>query len=523
VQSLEQQHEQPILEQLIARIALIEKTHGKEIAARDALLASRDVQIKLLTEQVQLLRAQKFGASSEKLSPDQMRLLFNEAESLVAGSLQESPASIVIPAHARKARGHRTALSAELPRVEIIHDLPESDKVCAHDGATLTVIGQDTSEQLDYVPATIRVLKHVCLKYGCPCCDLSIKTATKPAQLLPKSNASASLLAHITTAKYVDGTPLYRQETQLARLGITVPRVTSARWMIRIGIEKLIALMNLLNERLLDNNLIHLDETTLQVLKSDKSPQSDHYLWVRCAGPPGKRIVLFDYDASRSGAVAARLLPDYKGAILTDGYAGYGAVVAEQQLLHAACWAHVRRKFAEARKVATSADIERNRSDEMLALIRALYAIERELKDSHAADAMRVTTRQLKSKPLVAEIKTWIDTQVAQVLPQSLLGKALAYTLNLWPKLTVFLDHGTIPLDNNRAENAIRPFVIGRKNWLFCDTQAGAHASANLYSIIETAKANGLEPHAYLTRLFTELPNAQTVADIERLLPFNAE
>jgi transposase len=363
----------------------------------------------------------------------------------------------------------------------------------------------------------------VCLKYGCPSCDLSIKTATKPAQLLPKSNASASLLAHITTAKYVDGTPLYRQETQLARLGITVPRVTSARWMIRIGIEKLIALMNLLNERLLDNNLIHLDETTLQVLKSDKSPQSDHYLWVRCAGPPGKRIVLFDYDASRSGAVATRLLPDYKGAILTDGYAGYGAVVAEQQLLHAACWAHVRRKFAEARKVATSADIERNRSDEMLALIRALYAIERELKDSHAADAMRVTTRQLKSKPLVAEIKTWIDTQVAQVLPQSLLGKALAYTLNLWPKLTVFLDHGTIPLDNNRAENAIRPFVIGRKNWLFCDTQAGAHASANLYSIIETAKANGLEPHAYLTRLFTELPNAQTVADIERLLPFNAE
>jgi len=523
VPSLEQQHEHPILAQLIARIALIEKAHGEEIAARDALLASRDVQIKLLTEQVQLLKAQKFGASSEKLSPDQMRLLFNEAESLVAASLQTAPASIVIPAHERKSRGHRKPLSADLPRVEIIHDLPESEKVCAHDGTALKMIGQDTSEQLDYVPAKVRVLKHVCLKYGCPCCDQTIKTATKPAQLLPKSNASPSLLAHIVTAKYVDGLPLYRQETQFARLGVDLPRVTSARWMIKVGGEKLIPLMNLLNERLLENTLIHLDETTLQVLKSDKAPQSDHYLWVRCAGPPGKRIVLFDYDVSRGGAVAARLLPDYKGAILTDGYAGYGAVVDAQQLLHAACWAHVRRKFTEARKVATISGIERNRADEMLALIRALYAIERELKDSHADDATRVTTRQQRSKPLTEEIKAWIDTQLAHVLPQSLLGQALAYTLNLWPKLIVFLDYGTIPLDNNRAENAIRPFVIGRKNWLFCDTQAGAHASANLYSIIETAKANGLEPHAYLTRLFTELPNAQTVADIEKLLPFKQE
>lgn len=509
---LQQEQQDITLAQFIERSALIEQTHRKEIAARD-------LQIKLLTEQLRLATAQRFGASSEAVPSDQMRLLFNEAESLAAVALI-APAGIVIPEHARKARGHRTALSADLPRVEIIYDLPESAKVCARDGATLTRIGEETSEQLDYVPATVRVLKHIRLKYGCPCCEQTVKTAEKPAQLLPKSNASPSLLAHIVTAKYVDGLPLYRQEKQFARLGVNLPRVTSARWMIELGISKVVPLINLLNEKLLDQRLIYLDETPLQVLKSDKAPQSDHYLWVRSAGPPNHRIVLFDYDPSRGGTVPKRLLPDYHGAILTDGWDAYDAVAKAQSLIHAGCWAHARRKFDEARKAASRADIERNRSDEMLALIRDLYAIERTLTEKQACDVERFATRAEKSAPLVEQIKLWVDTQRPHVLPQSLLGKALTYLHNQWPKLTVFLQHGHIPLDNNRAENAIRPFVIGRKNWLFCDTVAGAQASANLYSLIETSKANGLEPHAYLTRLFTELPSAQTVDDIEALLPF---
>jgi transposase len=516
VQSLEQQEEHATL---ASRIALIEKTHREELEARDTSIASRDLQIKLLTEQVRLLKAQKFGASSEQHSPDQLKLLINEAESLAAVALT-APISIVIPAHERTARGHRKPLSADLPRVEVIHDLPESEKVCAQDGAALTVIGQDTSEQLDYVPATVRVLKHIQLKYGCPCCDQSIKTASKPVQLLPKSNASPSLLAHIVTAKYVDGVPLYRQEAQFERLGVPVPRVTSARWMIQLGIDKLVPLINLLNDHCVAQSIIHLDETPVQVLKGDKPAHSDHYMWVRCAGPPEQRIVLFDYDASRSSAVPKRLLSDYHGAILTDGYEGYGAVAREQTLLHAGCWAHVRRKFDEARKVASQADIERNRSEEMLALIRELYAVERTLKEHDATDAERLTARQHKSAPIIARIKDWIDTQRPQIVPQSLLGKAISYTHHQWPKLVVFLSQGYIALDNNRAENAIRPFVIGRKNWLFCDTVAGAQASANLYSLIETAKANGLEPHAYLARVFADLPAAQTLTDIEKLLPF---
>src|SRR5882724_11106030 len=216
---------------------------------------------------------------------------------------------------------HREELAQQRKQsAEVIHDLAEHEKVCPHDGSALQVIGQESSEQLDYVPATVRVLKHICLKYGCKICAQGVKTAHKPPRILPKSNASPSLLAHIVTAKYADGLPLYRQETQFARLTIDLPRVSSARWMIQLGTDSVIPLINLLNELCWTQSLIHLDETTLQVLKERQAPHSDHYLWVRCAGPPGKRIVLFDYDASRSAAVPMRLLSDYHGSILTDGY-----------------------------------------------------------------------------------------------------------------------------------------------------------------------------------------------------------
>jgi transposase len=505
--------EQPTYEQLLARIQSF-----------DVEIKSRDVRIRILEEQLQLARVQKFGPSAERFSPDQMALALNEAESLTAGiPVTAEPASVTVPEHTRKVRGHRKALSADLPRVEVTHDLPDSEKVCAHDGATLTVIGQDTSEQLDYVPATVRVLKHVRLKYGCPCCDRSIKTASKPAQLLPKSNASPGLLAQIATAKYVDGTPLYRQEAQFERLGVHVPRVTSARWMIELS-EKIIPLMNLLHEHCVAQSLIHIDETPVQVLKSDKSVHSEHYMWVRCAGPPGRRVVLFEYDKSRSSAVPKRLLDGFTGAVLADGYEAYAAALKNAPtIVHAGCWAHARRKFDEAKKAAHQSGIERAHADDMIKLIGQLYAIERTLKDQQADAAERLSVRTQRAAPIIEGMKQWLITHQSVVLPQSLLGKAIAYTLNQWNKLTVFLEHSHIPLDNNRAENAIRPFVVGRKNWLFCDTVAGANASARLYSLIETAKANGLEPHGYLTRLFTELPSAHTLEDIEKLLPFKQE
>ena len=493
-----------------------------DTAAIAARLAAREERIKLLEEENRWLKAQLFGRSSEKtpvaeVSPDQ-RWLFNEAEALAQAS-QSAPEKILIPAHERKKRG-RKPLSPDLPRIEVIHDLADHEKVCAKDGTALERIGEEISEQLDYKPAQVRVLRHVRPKYGCPCCRQGVQIAPTPPALFPKSLATPALLAHIVTAKFVDGLPLYRQEAQFARLGVSLGRATMAGWMIRLGGTHLVPLINLLNEQMLEHPLIHCDETRLQVLNSDKAPTADHWMWVRASGPPGRRIVLFDYDASRGGAVPKRLLQGYRGILLSDGYEPYATVAAELKLVHAGCMAHARRKFDEARK-ATPGDSSHARS--ALDFIRELYLIERTLWDREhpMRPEQRLEVRTAHSAPLMKRFYAWLEALSSQVLPESRLGKAVHYTLGQWPKLTTFLSHGEVPIDNNRCENAIRPFVLGRKGWLFSDTVHGAVASANLYSLVETAKANGVEPHAYLSHLFERLPHLTTVEDFEAMLPWN--
>jgi transposase len=485
-------------------------------------LAAREERIKLLEEENRWLKAQLFGRSSEKspaaeVSPDQ-GWLFNEAEAL-AEAAQSAPERILIPAHSRKKRG-RKRLSPELPRIEVLHDLADHEKVCAKDGMALERIGEEISEQLDYQPAQVRVVRHIRPKYSCPCCRQGVQIAPTPPALFPKSLATPALLAHIVTAKFVDGLPLYRQETQFERLGVTLGRATMAGWMIRLGGTHLVPLINLLNEQMLEQPLIHSDETRLQVLHSDKAPTADHWMWVRVSGPPGKRIVLFDYDPSRGGTVPKRLLQGYEGILLTDGYEPYAIVAAELKLVHAGCMAHARRKFDEARK-ATPGDSSHAKC--ALDFIRELYLIEHTLWDRErpVTPAQRVAARQTRSAPIMQRFHSWLQVLSPQVLPESRLGKAVHYTLGQWPKLTTFLAHGEVPIDNNRCENAIRPFVLGRKGWLFSDTVHGAVASANLYSLVETAKANGVEPHAYLSRLFEQLPHLTTVEDYEAMLPWN--
>lgn len=490
-----------------------------------ARLAAREQRIELLEEENRWLKGQLFARSSEKTlveerHPDQARL-FNEAEALAHAAAQ-APISVTIPAHERGIGG-RKKLSAALPRVEVVHDLSEDQKRCAADGTALKRIGEEISEQLDFKPAQVRVIRNIRPKYACPCCQGNVVIAPVSAQLLPKSLATPALLAHITTAKFVDGTPLYRQEPQFARLGVTLGRATMAGWMIKIGGVHVVPIVNLLHELMLSDPLIHCDETRLQVLKSDKAPTADHWIWVRASGPPGRRIVLFNYDASRAGAVPKRLLEGYQGILLTDGYEAYEAVARAMNLTHAGCFAHARRKFDEARKAQASPNSTDSHAKTALSFIRELYLIERALWDTEqpiTADH-RVRIRAEMSAPIVSRFHTWLQALAPQVLPQSLLGKAVHYTLGQWSKLTTFLTHGEVPLDNNRCENAIRPFVVGRKGWLFSDTVKGAIASANLFSIVETAKANGVEPHAYLTLLFERLPYARKVEDFEALLPWN--
>ena len=496
---------------------------GTRIAALEAHAVAREERIGLLEEENRWLKSQLFGRSSEKTdaadtNPDQA-WLFNEAEALLKAAAT-APHSITIPAHERRQRG-RKRLAASLPRIEIVHDLPDAEKFCAADGTALERIGEEIAEQLDFKPAQLRVIRNIRPKYACPCCRQGVKIVPVPLQLLPKSLATPALLAQITTSKFVDGLPLYRQEAQFDRLGVSLGRATMAGWMIQLGAMHLVPIINLMNECLLDQPLIHCDETRLQVLKSDKAPTADHWMWVRAAGPPGRRIILFDYDASRGGAVPLRLLQGYQGILLTDGYEPYDRLATALNLVHAGCMAHARRRFEEARKAHSTDSHARVALD----FIRELYLIERSLwgREQPLSAEQRVLVRAERSAPIINQFHAWLEALAPIVLPQSLLGRALYYALGQWPKLIRFLTHGEVPLDNNRCENAIRPFVIGRKGWLFSDTVKGAVASANLYSLVESAKANGIEPHAYLSQLFTQLPYAKTVNDFEALLPWNVQ
>lgn len=475
-----------------------------------------------LQEQLNLALARRFAASSEKVSPDQIRL-FDEAEVDCGGSERDADTAtpndpVTVTTHTRQSRGRRP-LPEALPRVEVVHELPEAERCCPHDGGVLKAIGEETSEQLDIIPAQIRVIQHIRKKYACDC-GQCIKTAPLPAQPIPKSLASAGLLAHVAISKYQDALPLYRQEQILQRIGVDIGRATLARWMIQAG-QLIQPLINLLRDRLLEHDIVQMDETTVQVLKEAGKPaQSKSYLWVQRGGPPNQRVILYDYDPGRGQSVAQQLLAGFSGYLQTDGYAGYNAVVNTQQLAHVGCWAHARRKFDEALK-AQGKNKRSGRAWRGLALIQKLYRIEREARE--CMPPQRHAHRQDHARPVLDEIRGWLDGALPQVAPSTATGKALYYLNEQWPKLIRYLDDGRLEIDNNRTENAIRPFVLGRKNWLFSDSVAGVKASANLYSLIETAKANGLQPYDYLRHVFAELPQADSVEHIEALLPGNID
>ena len=508
-----------------------------DAAALTALLhaviaAHNDVKTQALShmqhmmEQFLLARHRMFGASSEQ-SSGQGRL-FDEAEVLAADSNAAQDVASLPPADTKadskagnagnKPRGKRRPLPAELTRVDVVHDVPEAERTCPC-GTPMVEIGEDVSEQLDLVPMQVRVLRHIRKRYGCPASAHAPVTAALPPQPLPKSNASADLLAMLLVIKFIDGLPLARVEYVLARHGVTVPRQTLARWVIGAA-GVLQPLLNLMRDALLEGTLLHIDETVVQVLKEPgKTPTSNSYMWVQTGGPPGRPVVVFDYDASRGGQVPVRLLHDYRGYVMTDGYKGYNELMSTDGIEQLVCWAHVRRRFVEAVKVQPKG--KRGLADEAVALIGKLYGIEREHKD--AQDEVRLLARQQHSVPALAALRLWLDKTLPGVTPKSALGTALSYLRDYWPRLIRYTERGDLPIDNNRAENAIRPFVVGRKAWLFSDTVAGANASAVIYSVLETAKASGVEPYTWLRRVLRDLPAAKTVEQVEALLPWNVK
>lgn len=493
--------------------------HNEQLQAdKQAVLQKNEhlkTQVFTLQEQLNLALARRYAASSEKISPDQIRL-FDEAEvdTEVQALMPSEDDAITVPKHIRRKRG-RKKLPESLPRIDVIHELTDDERSCPHDGKPLTEIGEVTSEQLDIVPARIQVIRHIRKQYACRC-GQCIKTAPLPAQPIPKSLASPGLLAHISVSKYQDALPLYRQETILKRIGVELPRATLANWMIQAG-SLIQPLINLLRDQLLTYDILQMDETTVQVLKEPgKTAPSKSYLWLQRGGPPNQPVVLYDYDPGRSAEVPKRLLDGFTGYLQTDGYDGYNAAVAVNGLTHVGCMAHARRKFSEAVK-AQGKKKQRGKAHRGLVLIQKLYRVEKQARK--LTPEARHAHRHRHARPLLDALRAWLDDALPQVPPTSVTGKALNYLHNEWDKLIRYLDDGRLEIDNNNAENAIRPFVVGRKNWLFSVSVKGVKASANLYSLIETAKANGLEPYAYLRHLFTELPKAETVEAIEALLP----
>ena len=481
--------------------------------------------LKWYEEQFRLLKLRQFGASSEK-STNQMDL-FNEAESILdtlgldETGVDEAEREETVT-YLRKKPG-RKPLSKHIPREIIRHELPESERVCSW-GHALHEAGEESSEQLEIIPAQIKVIEHVQVKYGCRACESGIITASKPAQPIPRSFASASLLAYIIVAKFMDSLPLYRQEVIFRRLSIDISRATLSNWVLKSA-ELLRPFYDRLHEQLIRQKIIQADETTLNVIQDGRETKSKSYMWLYQSGSQDAEcpIVLYDYQATRAGQHTQTFLQGFSGYLQVDGYAGYHVLEAEDCFL-LGCMAHARRKFDEALKVLPKAS-RQNKTGMVQTALRKftrLYAIEKQIKELTAEQ--RYLIRLEKSQPILDDLKQWCEQSVSKTSKDAVLSKAIRYTLNQWPYLVRYLEDGNLQIDNNAAERRIKLFVIGRKNWLFNQTPRGADASAILYSLTQTAIANNREPFDYLSYLFTELPKLGRHYEAEALdqfLPWN--
>lgn len=496
--------------------------HRSELQHKEEELARARAYAERLEEMVRLLRHRHFGRASEKVKgeehPRQLGI-FNEAEALWEEPSEESSSegsTIEVRAHRRRGKPRRVALPADLPREDVVIDLAEEEKRC-REGHELKCIGEEVSEQLEVIPAQVKVIRTIRKKYACPICGDCVKRAPCPPTAIPKSIAGPGLLAHIATSKYCDGLPLYRQERMWQRMGIDIPRATMASWMIKIGDDLLTPLLNLLEDDLLASGAVQGDETTVQVLgEAGRPATSKSYMWVRGRHYPGApSIVLFEYDPTRSGEVAKRLFAGYKGYLQADAYGGYNGICENDGIIRVGCWAHARRKFFEAAKASKRGV---GLANEAIETIRKLYTVENTIKDSGIEERHRI--RQEEAKPILTEFREWLDKHLGEPPPQSQIGIALNYAHEEWPRLTRYVDDGRLAIDNNMVENAIRPFAVGRKNWLFSDSVAGAKASAAIYSVMVTAKMNGHNEYAYFRYLLEKLPPASSAEDFEALLPY---
>jgi len=497
------------------------KSTEELLKEKEQIIKQKDQFIIHLQAKVDFLSRQRFASSSEKFSNQPS--LFEPDQTTTETEAQSDTEVIELKPVKKKKGGGRKRPPDSLPHTRVEHDLPENEKFCSC-GCGMKRIKELTTQQYDVIPASFRVIENVRFVYACQCnCGAKLKTAPLTPQPLPKAQVTPSFLATIAVQKFEDALPLHRQANiYKKRFGMQFTTTTLSNWMIKTSQLCLQPLIDRLSEIQMRSGYIHADETTLQVLKEkNKKAQSKSYIWLRVSDKEYP-IVLMNYSSTRGAVTPEKLFEDFQGYLQTDGYPGYNSVAEQEGIIQLGCWAHVRRKFADILKYKYD-EGSKKLATKAIDLIAKLYKIEKEIKDKPPNE--KYTIRQEKSAPIIKHISEWIETdEVTSIFSKSKIYEAFRYLRNQFPNLSVYLENGELNIDNNPAENHVRPIAVGRKNWLFATSTKGAHALANWYSVIETAKANDVVPFKYLEYLLTQIPIYQAQQrDIEELLPWNVK
>jgi transposase len=505
--NLDAQELREMVTELMAQVG----ENAKTIASKDREILYRQTRIDQLTHEMAVLKRWRFGRSREQLDSAQASLLDETLEADIAAIEQELHNLTPAPKAGAAARclPKRAALPPELPRVEIHHELASSICTTPGCGCTLKRIGQDVSEKLDYTPGLFTVERHIRGKWACAKCQ-TLSQAPVPAQVIDKCIPTAGLLAQVLVGKYADHLPLHRQEGIFARAGFAIARSTLGAWVGMCGVQ-LQPLVDALKGEILGHAVLHADETPVAMLKPGNKKTHRAYLWAYAPGAfENLKAVIYDFCESRAGAHARSFLGEWKGALVCDDYGGYKAGFSGG-ILEAGCMAHARRKFFE-----LHASNKSQLAQQALQYIAQLYEVEREVKSLSTDERRQI--RQARSKPLAGAMHEWMMLQRQKIIDGSATAKALDYSLRRWAALTRFLGDGQLPIDNNWAENQIRPIAIGRKNWLFAGSLRAGQRAAAVMSLIQSARLNGHDPYAYLKDVLTRLPTHKN-SQIADLLP----
>lgn len=461
-------------------------------------------QVNWFKEQFKLASQRQFGKSSETSSN---LSLFDEKMQATEEVIEEAKTETITFTRKKKKKIGRQIDVSRFPKEQKIHDLADNDKTC-HCGNQLIRAGVDQSIQVDHIPESFKVIEHITLKYCCRHCE-TIKSAKKPETAIPKCIATAGFVAEVITKKYEQYLPLYRQSQIFKKLGADLPDNTLGNWVMRAA-DALMPLEIAYRMQISTVKLMQSDDTKIKTIK----PNKDGYFWGYHGCDQGNRFIFFEYSASRSASIPNQTLKDFAGKLQTDGYSGYNDLRNKKLVDNFGCWDHCRRKFTDVIKVA---DKNKNgKAAQLIIPINRLYEIEREAK------AMGVEERTLHRQQYARPILDYIYDEILKIEapPKSLLGVAVTYTKNQWPYLKKYIDHGEVPISNCWIENQIRPFALGRKNWLFTGTPQSANKAALLYSLIQTCRMNSIDPRKYLEHVLN-LSNAMRRGDVSptSLLP----